>query len=106
MSELNYITSSNGTLAVDDFGTVIPERSKYETPAGHDGDLRPIFQFDIAEWKRTYPGEEFSGGDILDFGYWFYNGDRYYPPQDPRTVVYEPPCEDWRKEIKAELGLQ
>ena len=44
---------------------------------------------DVDEWRRRYPGEWGMldrQHDILDFGYWTDAG------------LYEPPCEDWRRD--------
>lgn len=41
---------------------------------------------DVAEYRRTYPGEDVTGGvDILDVGYWMRNGEYDEPEQDFRA---------------------
>lgn len=81
------ISSSNGELvACSTLGSVFPQLSRYDTKPGEEGDLRPILRFDLAEWRKTYPGQELDGGtvDILDLGYWS-TGEQY-----------EAPAHEWR----------
>ena len=36
--------------------------------------------------------------DILDFGYWYRRRPKAEDGRRHQVAVYEPPCEDWRKE--------
>lgn len=88
-----YITGSHGRLVVEtDTGRVDEMLSTYETD-----EYKNIDAVDIEEWLARYPFEQLTDGasyDILDFGYWTDMGD------------YEPPCEDWRRDIKEPLKLR
>jgi hypothetical protein len=77
------ITGSWGTLHVcPTTGKVVSRHDLYPNdPQGY----RTIIKFDVAEWRRTYPGTQLQGGDILDFGYWTEDGH------------YEEPAYDWRR---------
>jgi hypothetical protein len=96
-----YIYSSNGQLAVNSIsGEVIVDESRYSTSVGEEGDLRPIRQFDLVEWREHYPGEYLTGGsyDILDFGYWYLT--------ESGTLSYEIPAILWREEYRSRIKEQ
>lgn len=81
-----YVEGTWGRLKVDRFdGHVYGLYDAPECPNGERG-YHDIVRVDVAEWKHTYPNEEFNGCDILDIGYWMADG------------TYEPPVLDWRYE--------
>jgi hypothetical protein len=82
------VSGSWGTIRVDPYdGWVVQLTDEpYEYKDGERG-YRDIERFDIAEWLKFYPNEEFNGCDILDIGYWLKDG------------TYEPPCGGFREEL-------
>ena len=57
------------------------------------------YKIDVDEWRLRYPGEDMGGEhDILDFGYWYRRRPKAEDGRRHQVAVYEPPCEDWRKE--------
>lgn len=81
------LISTHGEVTFDaDTGDVL-EVERYTS-----GDELDIARVDVAEWKRTYPGEHIAAShDILDFGTWDRNG------------VYDGPSLEWRRERLASL---
>lgn len=74
MTRYGTLFSSNGEIVfrIPD-GKVIKSRSDWTS------EPMPT-RVDVAEWQRTYPGEDVSAGhDILDFGLWF--DETYFPPE-------------------------
>ena len=57
------------------------------------------YKIDVDEWRLRYPGEDMEGEhDVLDFGYWCHKRAKGEDGRRHQVAVYEPPCEDWRKE--------
>lgn len=81
------VHSSNGELVIDESGSVIVDESTYD-----NDNLKGIVRFNVKEYKKHYPDEPEPGTyDILDLGYWTSDGE------------YEPPCTDWREQIRNEV---
>jgi hypothetical protein len=86
------VVSSNGTLTAE-----YPSGAVRDVYHNVDGDidafareLKPISVFNFREWESYWkqpinPDQQF---DILDLGYWY------------EFNKYEPPCWDWREEVK------
>jgi hypothetical protein len=92
------VHSSWGDLVVDPTtGDVNAAESHYETERPEDVvfpslSIRNIYRFDLAEWRRTYPGRERDSVDILDLGYW--------TTRAPLPgFVYVAPAHEWREEF-------
>lgn len=79
------VCSSNGEITVDKENGICIKYNCNE-------DIADIIIFDIKE-NEKYHNRKIEGGDeldILDFGYWYKDGD---------IIKYEEPAHDWRKEI-------
>ena len=90
------IVSSHGQIATDHQGLV--DEFHRQCSTGCDGceTINQIKRFDVSEWERFYPDQNFSEVghiDILDIGYWLENG------------AYEPPEADWRGADCSSVGL-
>lgn len=86
--EMAVAQGSHGYIVFDpDTGLVEPDWSTYwPDEDGHS--YEDILVIDVKEWRKTYPNDDIKGGtDILDLGYWLFDG------------AYEPPEHSWRKEI-------
>jgi hypothetical protein len=80
------VSSSHGEFTVNPMSGLVLEFDG--DPDDEDyADYVNVTRFDVEEWKRAYPGEEFNGADILDIGCWYRDGS------------YGGPEEDWRAEI-------
>lgn len=94
------VESSWGLVTANaETGDVLPEESRYDRhDADEDYPIQNIFRFDVAEWRRTYPGEELAGTsqDILDFGYWFNR-------KEGPGYQYTQPAYEWREEFVSSL---
>lgn len=73
------ISGSHGNITINEFGRII---------SCDEGEYKSIKEFDAFEWINHYNKPFPSNLDILDMGYWLYDG------------TYEPPCYDWRNEFR------
>lgn len=94
---MRSVHSSQGTLEVDDTGKVTGIIYNGKTgPVTIDLEtityLLSIERFNLSEYAEYYGKEDDEEFDILDLGYWTTDG------------TYEPPVEEWRKQIEKELA--
>jgi len=93
-SEITFsISSSNGVIGADIFTGKVIYIDEYEDSA--DEFFPKIWEIDIEEFEKYYNKKinEDDIIDILDLGYWLEDG------------TYEPPCQDWRDEIKNNIDM-
>ena len=93
---MGIVHSSHGTLEIDDTGKVTGIIADGKTGAiilPNEGlsFLFTIERFDLSEYAKHYDKEDDEEFDILDLGYWTTVG------------TYEPPVEEWRKQIEERL---
>lgn len=89
-----YVHSDHGSIALNQFGRVIPEYCSFDCP--EDEPVREIVAFNLIEYWDFwgFPHYAITGDtfDILDLGYWLNDG------------YYEPPEEDYRREALANMA--
>jgi hypothetical protein len=96
-SDMGIVHSSHGTLEIDDTGKVTGIIADGKTGAiilPNEGlsFLFTIERFNLKEYGEHYSESGHTEFDILDLGYWTTDG------------TYEPPVEQWRKQIEEELA--
>ena len=89
------LRSSHGSIVFDTQSGFVKSE---ETDLGPEFGPAP-YKIDVDEWRLRYPGESMEGEhDVLDFGYWYHKG--------RSSSVYEPPCEDWRRDREDRLRAE
>ena len=92
IAEVRYtILSSHGELTADGDGYVLERNIDNDYVRGGRV-LAVIDRFDLAEWREHWGSPATTRIDILDVGY-------LYTDPDAEESGYEPPDEQWRKEI-------
>jgi len=92
------VRSSHGEFQIKRTGHVIDfdEESDEFDEMEALSHLRLITRFNLVEYLRTYPDEEFPDEfDILDLGYWYSEKDENGEPQQK----YVPPDYTFRREV-------